>query len=324
MKVFESFLSQQMEAFISYRKNLGYRVIDTRSQLLVLDRYICRQPNPTDVWHPAFYLKIRKDLKLEPTSANLFLYTARCFFQYLVRTGQCRNNPVQDVPALHLRAFIPYIFSPEQVEELLNTLCNQIRRNRRFFLKDFGEYLVILLLARCGLRITEPLQLKIQHYRTDEKTIYIEKTKFKKDRLIPIPNTVADEMDNYLAARAALAQDCESVYLFIGFKQKALYDQRIRTVFHKAVKRIGIDSPRRIIGNTTFGNPTPHSLRHSFAVNTLKVAIARGQTAQNVLPTLAAYMGHVEYRHTIKYLKVADAESGVRLLNFAGTQREEL
>ena len=324
MKVFESFLSQQMEAFISYRKNLGYRVINTRTQLLILDRYICRQSNPAEVWHPAFYLKIRKDLKLEPTSANLFLYTARCFFQYLVRTGQCRNNPVQDVPALHLRAFIPYIFSPEQVEELLNTLCNQIRRNRRFFLKDFGEYLVILLLARCGLRITEPLQLKIQHYRTDEKTIYIEKTKFKKDRLIPIPKTVADEIDNYLATRAALAQDCENPYLFIGFKQKGLYDQRIRTVFHKAVKRIGIDSPRRIIGNTTFGNPTPHSLRHSFAVNTLKVAIARGQTAQNVLPTLAAYMGHVEYRHTIKYLKVADAESGVRLLNFAGTQREEL
>jgi hypothetical protein len=46
MKVFESFLSQQMEAFISYRKDLGYRVIDTRSQLLILDRYICRQPNP--------------------------------------------------------------------------------------------------------------------------------------------------------------------------------------------------------------------------------------------------------------------------------------
>jgi integrase/recombinase XerD len=136
MKVFESFLSQQMEAFISYRKDLGYHVKNIRTQLLVLDRYICRQPNPTDVWRPAFYLKIRKDLNLEPNSTNFFLYTTRCFFQYLVRTGQCRNNPVQDVPAMHLRAFIPYVFSPEQVDELLNTLCNQIRRNRRFFLKD--------------------------------------------------------------------------------------------------------------------------------------------------------------------------------------------
>jgi integrase/recombinase XerD len=324
MKVFESFLSQQMEAFISYRKDLGYHVKKIHAQLLILDRYICRQPNPADVWHPAFYLKIREDLKLEPTSTNYFLYAARCFFQYLLRTGQCRNNPVQDVPPLHPRAFIPYVFSPEQVDELLNTVCDQIRRNRRFFLKDLSEYLVILLLARCGLRISEPLRLKMQHYQTDEKTIYIEKTKFKKDRLIPIPKTVADEIDNYLAARAALAQDCKNPYLFTGFKQKGLYDQRIRRVFHKAVKRIGIDSPRRIIGNTTFGKPIPHSLRHSFAVNTLKVAIARGQTAQNVLPTLAAYLGHVEYRHTIKYLKVADAESGVRLLNFAGTQREEL
>jgi hypothetical protein len=39
-----------------------------------------RQPNPTDVWGPAFYLKLRKDLKLEPISTNYFLYAARCFF----------------------------------------------------------------------------------------------------------------------------------------------------------------------------------------------------------------------------------------------------
>jgi integrase len=65
-----------------------------------------------------------------------------------------------------------------------------------------------------------------------------------------------------------------------------------------------------------------HGLRH-YAVNTLKAAMARGQAAQNVLPVLAAYLGHVEYRHTMKYLKVLDAKSGVRLLNFAGSQRED-
>jgi integrase/recombinase XerD len=156
--------------------------------------------------------------------------------------------------------------------------------------------LVILLLARCGLRITEPLRLKMQHYRTDEKTIYIEKTKFKKDRLIPIPKTVADEIDNYLAARAALAQDCDSPYLFTGFKQKGLYDQRIRTVFHKAVKRIGIDSPRRIIGNTTFGNPTPHSLRHSFAVRML----AEGKPLSEIKNRL----GHENVQSTMVYLQM--------------------
>ena len=61
-----------------------------------------------------------------------------------------------------------------------------------------------------------------------------------------------------------------------------------------------------MIGNTVFSSPTPHSLRHSFAVNTLKCVKERGRSAQNALPVLAAYMGHSEYKHTIKYLKFLD------------------
>lgn len=323
MKVFESFLAQQMQAFITYRKQLGYDPKNIRSPLLIFDRYINQQPDPSVVWQPLFYLKLREDLQLAPASVNSVLYAARCFFEYLRRNQGHRSNPLQDVPCLPQQAFIPFVFSPEQVDQLLDTICSEIRKNQRYFLKDLSEYLVILLLARCGMRISEPLRLKMQDYRAKEKTIYIEKTKFKKDRLIPIPFSVAQEIDNYLALRAALPQRHSNPYLFIGGRQKGLYDQRIRVIFHNALKRIDIRRPRQIIGNTVFGNPTPHSLRHSFAVNTLKAAIARGQSAQNVLPTLAAYLGHVEYRHTMKYLKVVDAQSGVRLLNFAGTKRED-
>ncbi len=323
MRPFESFLSQQMEAFIEYRNGLGYNPRNSRMHLLIFDRYLARQPDCTAVWQPAFYLKLRKDLEMVPSSVNTVLYTARCFFEYLRRTGSCRSNPLQDVPPLPQQAFIPFVFSPEQVDQLLDAICSQIRKNRRYFLKDLSEYMVILLLARCGMRINEPLRLKLKHYRSDEKTVYIEKTKFKKDRLIPIPRSVAEEIDNYLSARAVLTESLESPYLFIGGKQKKLHDQRIRVVFHKARKRIDIHRPRQVIGNTIFGKPTPHSLRHSFAINTLKSAVARGHAAQNVLPVLAAYLGHVEYRHTMKYLKVIDAKSGIRLLNFAGSQRED-
>ena len=163
----------------------------------------------------------------------------------------------------------------------------------------------------------------MKDYRADEKTVYIEKTKFKKDRLVPIPKAVAEEIDNYLSVRATLNQSQSNPYLFIGGRQKGLNDQRIRKVFHKAVKRIDIHRPRQVIGDTIFGNPTPHSLRHSFAVNTLKTAVARGQSAQNVMPVLAAYLGHVEYRYTMEYLKVVDAQSGNRLLKFAGFQRKK-
>jgi site-specific recombinase XerD len=312
-----------MEAFIGYREQLGYSTDTISASLLALDRYIAQQPDQDAVWHPMFYLKLRKELDRAPSSINLVLYAARCLFEYLKRTRQCHSNPVQDVPPLPTQAFIPFVFSPEQTNQLLDVVCKQIRKGRRYFLRYLSQYLAILLLARCGLRISEPLRLKLKHYRPEERTIYIEKSKFKKDRLIPIPKLVAEQVDNYLSVRATVAHSHPDAFLLIGNRQEKLDDQGIRYLFHKARKRIGIDRPRQVIGRTIFGQPTPHSLRHSFAIDTLRSAVARGQSAQNVLPVLAAYLGHVEYRHTIKYLKVTDAQSGNRLLNFAGTKRED-
>ena len=323
MKPFKSFLSKELENFIVYRKGLGYSVKHIRNPLLIFDRYILCLPDSSIIWQPTCYLKFRNEIKYEPSTVNTTLYAVRCFFEYLRRKQNHLNNPLKDIPCLPQHAFIPFVFSLQQVEQLLEVVCCRIRHKQRIFLKDLSEYLVILLLARCGLRINEPLRLKMEDYRPDEKTIYIEKTKFKKDRLIPIPMLVAEQIDNYLSSRSTLIENDINPYLFIGGEQKRLKDHRIRLIFHEAVSHIGISRTRQIIGNTIFGKPTPHCLRHSFAVNTLKLAIARKQSPQNVLPVLATYLGHVEYRHTMKYLKVVDAESGVRLLNFAGTQREE-
>jgi len=323
MKPFKSFLDGELEAFMAYRKGLGYRDDHIRFLLLTFDRYVKQQPDPSNIWNPHFYINFRAEIGLEPSTVNTILYAVRCFFEYLKRKQSHLNNPLKDVPGLPQRAFIPFVFSPEQVEQLLDAVCHRIRHEQRAFLKDLSEYLVILLLARCGLRINEPLRLKLEDYRPDEKTIYIEKTKFKKDRLIPIPQSVAQQIDNYLSSRTTLVEYDINPYLFIGGRQSRLGDQRIRFIFHDAVRQIGISCPRKVIGDTTFGNPTPHSLRHSFAINTLKSTLARNQSPQNVLPVLAAYMGHVEYRHTMKYLRVTDAESRTRLLNFAGTRRDE-
>jgi len=323
MKPFKSYLKGELEDFIAYRQGLGYSSKHIRWQLLTFDKYIRRQPDPSSIWNPHFYVTFRNEIGLEPSTVNTILYAVRCFFEYLKRKQNNLNNPLKDVPGLPQRAFIPFVFSSAQVEQLLDVVCGRIRQKQRVFLKNLSEYLVILLLARCGLRINEPLRLKLEDYRPGEKTIYIEKTKFKKDRLIPIPQSAAQQIDNYLSTRAVLIEHDINPYLFTGGVKSKLGDGRIRVIFHDAVRQIGINSPRKVIGNTIFGRPTPHSLRHSFAINTLRSAIARGQSPRNVLPVLATYMGHVEYRHTMKYLRVVDAESRTRLLNFAGTRRDE-
>jgi len=179
------------------------------------------------------------------------------------------------------------------------------------------------LLARCGLRISEPLRLKLNHYRFEDKTIYIKKTKFKKDRLIPLPASVAVELENYLAARRGLLGNVVNNYLLANYAARGLNDNRVRLVFHQAVSDIGLEKSRQIIGNVNISSPTPHSLRHSFAVDTLNRVKKRGASPQNALPVLAAYMGHSEYKHTIKYLKFIDAQKRLGLVNFIGTHPDQ-
>jgi integrase len=324
MSCFESFLAPQFEDYMAYRHNLGYDTDSLRWVLKTLDRYLVAQNAAPGDLTPAFFLRLRANLRTQYKSINRVMSTTRMFFDYLLRIQYCRDNPLKDIPLLPEERFIPFIFAPAQIDALLDAVCGRLRQNAGHFVKDLGIYLAILLLARCGMRICEPLRLKRHHFRNDDNTLYIEKTKFKKDRLIPIPRAVAAEISNYLAVRRMVWGTDANPYLLAAGKQKAFYDELIRRWFHQAVSDIGLKRPRQTIGNTNIGSPTPHSLRHSFAVNTLKRIKAQGKSAQYAMPVLAAYLGHSEYKHTAKYLKMLDANHRHNLVNFINTQKKHL
>jgi len=260
---------------------------------------------------------------MQSSGINKILSAVRFFFQFLVRRGYVAENPLQDIPFLKEDTIVAFVFSPEQVGQLLRAVCKGIRRREEFFLTDYGVFTAALLMARCGLRISEPLRLLGHHYRKDDGTLYIEKTKFRKDRLIPVPKAVMREIENYLSVRKSLCTDDQNPYLLAGKKHKPLSEHHLRSTFHQAVKDIGLEQPRRLIGNMIFNPPTAHSLRHSFAINTLIAIRKRRESLRHALPVLAAYMGHSEYKHTTIYLRVADALSRRNLVDFALWQRRK-
>jgi len=322
MKHFKSFLAQQMEEYISYRLSLGYTDRNLRGRLQAFDQYVCNKKIGRYELRPPFFLELKKKFKEKPQTFNSILLAVRGFFNYLVRRQIIDENPLIDICSYTPNAFIPFIFSPDQTDKLLETIQKVIRKDPIYFFKDYSVYIAILLLARCGMRISEPLRLKPCHYRGNEGTIYIKKTKFSKDRLIPVPEAVISEMGNYLTTRKAFQE--QSPYLLLGQNGHRLSTKRIYKVFDRAVKDIGINLPRRTIANTTFSNPTPHSLRHSFAVNTLKKIKQQGKSPQNALPILAVYLGHCKYRYTAVYLKVVDAAHRQGLVDFAINRQEEI
>lgn len=319
---FNSFLSEYFENFLIYREKTGYKYGRMRWYLSTLDQYLIKNNAELNHITPGFLLEFRMQLKGDPGTANRIFTILRAFFDYLIRVKCLENNPLQDIPQLPENSYIPFVFSPEQVKALLKTVQKNIRNTKPYlFFTDLAVYNAILMMAECGMRISEPLRLKDEDYRPKEKSVYIEKTKFNKDRLIPVPDTVAASLENFLSVRNAALDNRAGKTLLRAHKGPVSKNLLYKT-FHRAVKDIGISSPKQSFGNITFGHPRPHSLRHSFAVNTLKSAYERGRSPENVLPVLAAYMGHTDCRYTMKYLKVIDAEHFGGWVNFCIFKRD--
>jgi integrase len=131
------------------------------------------------------------------------------------------------------------------------------------------------------------------------------------------------EIENYLSVRKTYQPQDLNPYLLAGKNLGPLKPEQVRFVFRSALKKTGLDQGRKVIGNMNFNQPTPHCLRHSFAVNTLIKIKSRGQSPQRALPVLAAYMGHSEYKYTSVYLRVADAQSRKNLVDFSLWQKRK-
>ena len=178
MKRFKSFLSEQMESFIEYRLQLGYSAKMMIYILKVLDKYVVEKNATWASFDPLFFLKFRDSLNYETRSINMTFRMIKMFFKFLIRKDLIQENPLIEIGELPENQIIPFIFSPEETDLFLNALIKLMRTTEALYLADFSIYISFLLMARCGLRISETRNLLKTNYRPEERTIYIEKKKF--------------------------------------------------------------------------------------------------------------------------------------------------
>ena len=172
---FKSFLSLRLEEYVNYRKTLGFKITSIKSHLKKFDRYLLNVA-PQMALSPYFFLEFRKNINGSPQTINNTLSVVRRFYNYMLRNEYVAQNPLRDIPPYKENVFIPFIFSRKETDEILHAVQKQIRRDKKYFLNDMMVYTAIMFLARCGMRISEPLRLHLKHYRKHEATIYIEKT----------------------------------------------------------------------------------------------------------------------------------------------------
>ena len=108
-----------------------------------------------------------------------------------------------------------------------------------------------------------------------------------------------DPLDRYAALRDRICPRPPSPALFLSRNGTRLRYQCVRLVFLRLVAACKLED------RSPGSRPRPHSLRHSFAVNTLRDWHADGLDVQARLPLLTTHMGHVTPASTYYYLTAA-------------------
>jgi integrase len=204
------------------------------------------------------------------------------------------EDPLHEIPPMvfgaeHRLRRPPYILSDEQIVQLIELVGKSGRRT----LRRQTYSTLFALLACTGLRVSEAMRLRYSDITPDG--LMVRATKFHKDRLVPLHETARVGLEHYLQQRRPYAPFDDHV--FISLRRKPLLLEDVDRTFRAAVIQMGLPCGR---GKR---RPTPHSLRHTFAVRVLKACPSdRNRITENML-MLSTYLGHSNVAHTYWYLE---------------------
>lgn len=185
----------------------------------------------------------------------------------------------------------PRILNNQELASLI-TAARRISPDR----PQRGHTLAVLvgLLASTGLRSGEALRLDRDDVDLVEGVLQVRKTKFRKDRLVPVHITTLNELRTYSHARDSTFPKLRCQAFFVSLRGCRLSSAALYTAFHEACLLASLGE-----------NPSalrPHDLRHRFAVARLAAWHRQNLNVQALLPLLATYLGHVRYSDTAYYI----------------------
>lgn len=196
---------------------------------------------------------------------NQVINAVKLFFS--IQSGR-RLNP-EGIARPRPEKRLPNVLSKSEVKRILAAPVNVKHR------------VMLALIYACGLRRGELLNIKPADIQSDRGLLFIRQAKGKKDRVVPIPATLLEQLRSYYVAYRP------KLYLFEGQGDAQYSERSIQQVFKQALCKAGIGKPA-----------TLHWLRHSYATHLLE----RGTD----LRYIQVLLGHGSSRTTELYTHVSN------------------
>lgn len=189
-----------------------------------------------------------------------------------------------------LRYYYRYVGLPTRAVKLpslkkdarLPDILNKAELKKLFVAPTLLKHRILLMLIySAGLRSSELINLKIADIDFERSSIHIRRSKYNKDRIVPLSLYMAVGLQKYLALEQPLT------WLFNGKLLGSTYSSKaIARVMREAVKEAGIAK-----------SVTVHSLRHSYATHLIEDGL-------NII-TVKDLLGHFKIETTMVYLHIA-------------------
>jgi len=291
MSTFATTLANKMENYIALQRSLGYQFRKQAASLRAFLRYV-QSSNATGPLAQALAVDFVMTSDLTPNGRAICYAVIRRFAEYYAAFDICTES--FDRLALPRSRAVPppRILSEEELHSLMDATT---RIWTALPLRGRTMATVIGLLASTGLRSGEALRLDRSDVDLTSGVLQIRKTKFRKDRLVPVHATTLAALQDYARERDLALLTPTSSAFFVSARGTRLSSSSLYYGFAQACGLAGVN----IKGSKAL---RPHDLRHRFAVTRLARWHQQTADVQSMLPLLATYLGHARYSDTAYYI----------------------
>ena len=273
---------------------------------------------PEDVKAFLTFLAVKK--KVSASSQNQAFNGLLFFFRHVLKK---EFGKIDGVVRAKRKPYIPVVLSREEIDRILQNL-------------RYPYDLIVKLLYGCGLRLSECMKLRIKNFNFDHHVLTIHDGKGKKDRTVPLPESVLDDLQNQVNRVIAvhdtdLKEDYSGVFVpdrlekkykkapkeliwqwffpakeltFVSetneYRRYHLHETHVQKAIRRAVRTSKI-----------LKRASAHTFRHSFASHLLQ--------ANYDIRTIQELLGHSDvrttmiYTHTVKSRTIKETKSPLDL-----------
>jgi len=200
------------------------------------------------------------------------------------------------VPPKYMRAarseFRPYIFSDNELHRLASA-ADALPPARRSSVHQQVYPVLVRLLIGTGMRIGEVLALTRADVDPSNGVINVINGKNGVSRYIPVADSLKIILHDY--AETIDMAEGNKPFFTSSYTGEHLTYSAMKYMFPKMFRAAGIYMAD---GKT----PNIHSIRHTFCTRSLEKMLESGMDVYTAVPILAAYVGHVNYMDTEKYI----------------------